>query len=125
MSASGRSGLKGIVLAGSYQWNGDGFDRLLRPLLPVAHRPLASYAIRWLHQGGIATATVCANLGEQALKTRLGSQTPAGMELAFQVDPTPRGPAGCVRDAWFGSNAETVVVVDGNTIPVVQLEDVL
>ena len=126
MDDSVRSSLKGIVLAGSYQWSEIGFDRLLpRPLLPVAHRPLASYAVRWLHEGGIGAAVVCANAGSRALKTRLSSQTPPGMELTFQEDPTPRGPAGCARDAWFGSNAETVVVVDGTTLPVVDLQAVL
>jgi NDP-sugar pyrophosphorylase family protein len=86
---------------------------------------LASYAIRWLKEGGIGAATVCANIGSRALRARLASQTPPGMELTFQEDPTPRGPAGCVRDAWSGSDAETVVVVDGTTIPVVDLQAVL
>lgn len=126
MDGSVRSSLQGVILAGSYQWSEVGFDRLLpRPLLPVAHRPLASYALRWLDEGGISGAVVCANAGSRALRARLSSQAPRGMNLTFQEDPTPRGPAGCVRDAWFGSNVETVVVVDGTTIPVVDLQAVL
>lgn len=126
MNGPVRSGLQGVVLAGSYQWSEVGFDRLLpRPLLPIAHRPLASYALRWLHGGGIDAVVVCANLDSRALKARLASQTPRGMSLAFQEDPTPRGPAGCVRDACLGSTAQTVVVVDGTTIPVAELRAVL
>lgn len=126
MDGSVRSSLKGVVLAGSYQWSELGFDRLLpRPLLPIAHRPLASYALRWLDEGGIGAAVVCANAGSRALRARLANQTPRGMNLTFQEDATPRGPAGCVRDACAGSAAETVVVVDGTTIPVADLQAVL
>ncbi len=121
-----RTDVQGVVLAGSYGWSEAGFDRLLpRPVLPVAHRPLASYALRWLHEGGVNTAVVCANAGTRTLKARLASHAPRGMNLAFQQDPTPRGPAGCVRDAWLSSAAQTVVVIDGTTVPVADLQAVL
>lgn len=126
MTGVDRSKVKGVVLAGSYRWSEAGFDRLLpRPLLPVAHRPLASYAVRWLHEGGIGAAVLCANAGSRGLKARLSSQTPRGMNLSFREDPTPRGPAGCVRDACIGSSAGTVVVVDGTIIPVAGLPAIL
>ena len=41
-------------MAGIYPWANTVFDRLLaRPLLPVAHKPLISYALSWLVEAGI------------------------------------------------------------------------
>lgn len=122
-----RQTVRGVVLAGAYQWSDAGFDRLLpRPLLPIAHRPLASYALGWLHDGGgVGAVTICSNPGSRALKARLSSQAPRGLALSFAEDPTPRGPAGCVADACRGLSEDTVVVVDGTTIPIADLRLVL
>ena len=59
---SDMSRVRGIVLAGTYHWSGSAFEDLLpRPLVPVAQAPLVSYALRWLRDGGVARATICAN----------------------------------------------------------------
>ena len=40
--------IKGIVLAGTYQWGDSTFETLLpRPLVPVAQAPLISYTLEW------------------------------------------------------------------------------
>ena len=54
--------VKGIVLAGTYQWGETAFESLLpRPLVPVAQVPLISYTLEWLRDGGVMDATICAN----------------------------------------------------------------
>jgi mannose-1-phosphate guanylyltransferase len=127
MSASAKSHqISGIVLAGAHPWSKSAFDQLLpRTLLPVAHRPLISYALSWLHEGGIRNVAVCANRETQALQPRLLRQLPPGMTLSYHEDPMPRGAAGALRDAAAASDADVFVVADGTAIPNVELRDLL
>jgi mannose-1-phosphate guanylyltransferase len=108
----------GIVLAGAYPTPQCPLDRLSpRPLLPVAYQPLVSYGLRWMRDGGVAAATVCANSAARAIRGCLGDGSALGMSLVHQEDWTPRGPAGCVRDAAVVTDAGTFVVVDGTSVP--------
>jgi len=118
--------VKGIVLAGVHSWDGSLFDRVLpRPLVPVAHSPLICYVLGWLRDGGIRTATICANSASRAVRALLGDGTRVGVQIDYYEDWTPRGPAGCVRDAAMGSDAETFVVADGTIIPQLDLDRLL
>lgn len=116
----------GIVLAGTHPWSRSAFDTLLpRPLVPVAHRPLISYGLTWLGQGGIEDVTVCGNRETRALQMRLVNHVPFGMSVTYLEDPMPRGAAGCVRDAVWAGNADTFVVTDGTSVPNVDLRALL
>ena len=116
------SRVRGIVLAGTYHWSGSAFEDLLpRPLVPVAQAPLVSYALRWLRDGGISRATLCANSASRAMRSYLGAGSRLTMSLEYHEDWTPRGAAGCVRDAATRSDADTLVVTDGTAIPAVNI----
>ena len=116
----------GIVLSGTHAWANSAFDSLMpRVLLPVAHRPLISYAISWFHRAGIRNTAVCGNRQTQLLRQLLANQVPDSMRVVYHEDPMPRGAAGCLRDAASASDADTFVVVDGTTIPNVDLEELL
>jgi NDP-sugar pyrophosphorylase family protein len=122
----GTEKIKGIVLAGTYQWGETAFETLLpRPLVPVAQAPLISYTLDWLRDGGVADATVCANSAGRAVREHFGDGRHLGMTLAYYEDWSPRGPAGCARDASIHSSAETFVIADGSVIPTVNLEGLL
>jgi NDP-sugar pyrophosphorylase family protein len=116
----------GIVLVGTHPWTKTAFDRLPpRPLLPVAHRPLLSYSLSWLRDGGVRDAAVCANRETHVLESRLHRHIPAGLRVSYHVDAMPRGAAGAVRDAADASRASTFVVTDGTSIPATDLTDLL
>jgi NDP-sugar pyrophosphorylase family protein len=116
----------GIVLVGTHPWTNSSFERLMpRTLLPVAHRPLISYALTWLRAGGIQNAAVCANRETQALQSQLLRHVPPGMTLSYHEDQMPRGAAGSLRDAAAVEDADTFVVADGSAIPNVELRDLL
>jgi NDP-sugar pyrophosphorylase family protein len=119
---SDMSRVRGVVLAGTYHWSRSAFEELLpRPLVPVAQAPLVSYALRWLRDGGIARATLCANSASRAVRSYLGGGSRLTMSLDYHEDWTPRGAAGCVRDAAARSDADTLVVADGTAIPAVNI----
>jgi NDP-sugar pyrophosphorylase family protein len=116
--------VRGVILAGQYAWNDSTFDALCpRPLLPVANQPLVCYALLWLHEGGVREAAVCANRETRVAGARLKQYAPSDVSFALLEDLAPRGPAGCVRDA--AGDAQTLVVVDGTTVPLPDLRTLL
>lgn len=116
---------RGIVLAGQHAWRDSKFDRLSpRPLLPVANEPLFSYAVRWLVQGGVRDVTISVNSETRAVRHAL-ELMPDVPAVLLHEDAAPRGPAGCIADATAGTDADTVVVVDGTSVPAASLEALL
>jgi mannose-1-phosphate guanylyltransferase len=114
------------VLVGAHPWTNSPFDRLLpRALLPVAHRPLISYAFSWFNEGGITRVSVCANRETRILQTAVLRYVPAGMGVAYVEDAMPRGAAGAVHDAVQGRDEDSLVVVDGTVVPTVPLGELL
>jgi mannose-1-phosphate guanylyltransferase len=112
----------GIVLAGAFPRGRSGLDSLRpRPLLPVAERPLIAYALRWMRDGGVSTVTVCTNVATRTIHSALAGSMGLSLGVDYLEDWTPRGPAGCVRDAGVRTDADTFVVADGTTVPVADL----
>lgn len=117
-SSEDRMDVRGIVLAGVHHWGATDFERLLpRPLMPVADSPLISYALRQLRDAGIHGVTLCANSESHLLRTCLGDGAELGLDLSYYEDISPRGPAGCVRDAVMHWPARDTVVFEGSVIP--------
>jgi NDP-sugar pyrophosphorylase family protein len=118
--------VRGIVLAGAYPRGHSGLDSLCpRPLLPVAERPLISYALCWMKDGGLLAATVCTNVATRKIQAALGGSAGLSMSVDYLEDWIPRGPGGCVRDAGVRTEADTFVVADGTTVPACDLGMVL
>lgn len=121
-----RRDVRGIILAGTYHWGESSFETLIpRPLVPVALRPLISYALGWLRDGGVPEATVCVNSASRPVRSYLGNGSHLAMSLDYLEDWTPRGAAGCARDAGLKAHADTFVVADGTAVPAVDLEKLL
>ncbi len=126
MSTRPGKDVRGVILAGVHPWEGSAFDRVLpRPLLPLANAPLISYPLRWLLDGGVRDVTICANSASRLVRQCLGDGGRLGARLDYYEDLTPRGPAGCLRDAALDSPAETIVAVDGTLVPHVDLQRLL
>ena len=131
--AANASRVRGVILAGRSDWDTFSGESALRsPLAPVALSPLISFALRWLRDGGISHVTVCGSgTGLAALHRYMGDGRTLGMSISYCTDASPRGPAGCVRDAAAltrdGALAagDTFVVVDGTLIPSVDLGELL
>jgi NDP-sugar pyrophosphorylase family protein len=107
-----------VILAGGYRWANSAFDRLIpRPLVPVAHKPLISYALQWLWNADVSSVTVCGNRDTRGLQAQLGKHVPGEMAYTYWEDPMPRGAAGCLRDAAEADPSETYVVTDATAVP--------
>lgn len=126
MSPGTDESVRGIVLAGDHPWNGCALDSVMpRVLAPVLYRPLVCYSLDWLRESGIIHATLCANGESRHVRTCLGTGSEIGMALEYYEDWTPRGPAGCVRDAAMQSDGEVFVVVEGAIIPRIDLRELV
>jgi mannose-1-phosphate guanylyltransferase len=77
-----------------------------------------------MKRGGLTGATICANSEARAVRAHLDASA-LGMRVDFLEDWSPRGAAGCVRDAGVKTDADTFVVADGTSVPVVDLEGLL
>jgi NDP-sugar pyrophosphorylase family protein len=118
--------VEGIILAGEYHWTGSLFEELRpRPLLPVAQTALVEHVLSWMCQGGVHDTTICANGSTPALRNYLKDGRQFSMDLFYYEDGTPRGAAGCVKDAAVRSDAQTLIVADGASIPVVDLSELV
>src|SRR4051812_13419704 len=119
------SQVTGIVLAGTHPWTNSAFDTLPRTLLPVALQPLIWYGLSWLHRGGIGEVAVCGNRETRLLQSRLSRYVPRGMKVSYHEDRMPRGAGGSTRDAAATFASETFVVIEGTSIPNVDLAELL
>jgi NDP-sugar pyrophosphorylase family protein len=119
--------LRGIVLAGGYAWSNSAFDKVVpRPLLLIGDQPLIAYSLQWLQDAGVRNVTVCVNHETRNLEARLRRHpTSDFIDLVYRMDSMPRGPAGCVRDVVTEGLGDTWVVVDGTSIPNIDLTDLV
>lgn len=115
----------GIVLAGTHRWGDSPFAHMRGPLVPVALSPLIHYPLTWLRDGGIGDAVICANTATDAVAGALGAGARFDMQFDYYEDRTPRGAAGCVRDAALQIDADTLIVVEGALIPSVNIAELL
>lgn len=108
----------GIILVGGQHWDARGIDRVLpRPLLPFGDAPLVSRLLRWLRRAGVSDATLCATGYSRCLRRLLGGQSACGTNLHYYEDWTPRGPAGCARDAGERAAGDTLLLCEGSVLP--------
>lgn len=116
----------GIVLAGTFPWAKSPFEQLApRPLVPVAHRPLIEFALSWLQSASVQRVVVCGNRHSRALESQISRGLSADLNLSYLEDVTPRGAAGCVRDAARSCEGDTFVVTDAAAIPTLDLKAML
>lgn len=115
-----------IVLAGGRLGPGSVLDRVCpRPVVPVLRKPLVSYGLNWLREGGVGDITVCANSASAFVRGRLGSGNDHGVKIDYYEDHELRGTGGCVRDVAYHGKAEVYVVIEGSVIPRIDLRSLL
>jgi len=115
-----------IVLAGSYAWTNSSFEQLrVRPLLPIAQSPMIVHVLRALGTFGVSDATICANGSTGALKAYFEKAPAMPIAVNYYEDKSPRGAAGCMRDAAQKTDADTLIVTECAILPDAPLADLV
>lgn len=114
---NGGSTLCGVILAGGHRWGANELEGLMpRAMLPIVGSPLLCYSLRYLRDAGIREAVVCANSATRAVADLLGDGEQFGMNIQYFEDITPRGPAGCIREAGELTDADDLLVIEASSI---------
>lgn len=93
-------------------------ELLPKPVVPVANRPLATFAIQHLAHAG--TRSIVANTHPKAAEVEriLARDADPGVDLRFSRESTLLGTGGGIRRAWplFPDRGAPVVVMNGDTL---------
>ncbi len=115
-----------VVLAGVHDWGACPLNQaVVRPLAPIANRPVVEYALGALASIGVQHAVICANGHGRIMQDALDTVETGIMSLSFRDDGMPRGPAGCVKDAAATVSAADIIVIEASVIPYFDLADML
>jgi NDP-sugar pyrophosphorylase family protein len=85
-------------------------DRVPKPMIPVAGRPLLEHQLDWLKRSGVREAIMCLGYKAEVVREHFTDGSRWGLRLDYHVETSPRGTAGCVRDAWPGIRGEALIV---------------
>lgn len=123
---STREDVGGIILAGTHVWGESSLDQVIpRPLVPVGGRPLICHILDWMACGGLEDVTICANSDTALFRECLQDGQGCGIDVRYAEDTMPRGPAGCIRDVMVQAVHSTFVVVEGATVPTLNLGELI
>ncbi|MCX5796747.1 MAG: nucleotidyltransferase family protein [Elusimicrobia bacterium] len=85
-------------------------DRIPKPMVPVAGKPILEHQLGWLKRSGVKKAVMCLGYKAEAVQAHFKDGKRWGLRLDYSVESAPRGTAGCVRDAWTQIAGDALVV---------------
>lgn len=116
--------MEAIVLAGGF---GTRLKQVVpdlpKPMAPVAGRPFLEILLASLARKGFRRAVLSLGYMAEKVASRFGGQF-AGMELVYEIEKTPLGTGGAVRQALLQCKADHVFVFNGDTFLDLEAADV-
>ncbi len=97
-----------------------------KPLLPVGHVPLVQRVIETLATGGITDVTLALGFKPEPFVNQFPSNTCAGVNLHYAVEPEPLDTAGAIAFAAQATGiTETFVVANGDVLTDLNVADLV
>jgi NDP-sugar pyrophosphorylase family protein len=89
-----------------------------KPIVPVANRPLAAFAMEHLARSGVHSIVANTHPRPDEVETALKAACPRGVELRFSREATLLGTGGGLRRAHcsFDDSRASVIVMNGDTL---------
>lgn len=89
-----------------------------KPIVPVANRPLAAFAMEHLARCGVRTIVANTHPQPEKVESSLKAACPDGVELRFSREATLLGTGGGLRKAHasFDDPQDSVIVMNGDTL---------
>lgn len=117
-----------IILAG-------GLGTRLRPVLQngqpkamadIESRPFIDHLLDWLYQSGIRKITLALGYGADPIIQHLSQLSiPEDLTIQQVIEPSPLGTGGAIRYALDNTSGESVFIVNGDTIAVLDMASML
>ena len=82
-----------------------------RAVVPVLNRPQLWHVLKRLAEAGFGVAAICGNGSTGRIREELAGLPLPAIELAWIDGPSPRGAAGCIRDAYDALDADKPLFV--------------
>ena len=93
-------------------------ERLPKPVVPVANRPLAGFALEHLANSGVSSVVANTHPMPEIVEGLLSEACPPSVALRFSRETNLLGTGGGVANAWplFSWPGESVIVLNGDTL---------
>lgn len=116
--------MEAIILAGGFGARlKQAVPDLPKPMAPVAGRPFLEILLTSLAHKGFRRAVLSLGYMAEKVVSHFGGQF-AGMELHYEIEKTPLGTGGAVRQALMRCKADHVFVFNGDTFLDLEAADV-
>ncbi|UCH29559.1 MAG: NDP-sugar synthase [Myxococcales bacterium] len=89
-----------------------------KPIVPVANKPLAAFAMEHLARSGVERIIANTHPQPEKVENALRDACPQGVELRFSRETTLLGTGGGLHKAriWFDDSQAPVIVMNGDTL---------
>ena len=85
-----------------------------KALVPIAGRPLLSYALEWLRSEGIGRVVLCVGYKHEQIE-ELFAEGGSDPEIRYSVEQEPLGTAGAVKQAESAIEGDCFFVLNGDS----------
>ncbi|PCI40754.1 MAG: hypothetical protein COB53_00220 [Elusimicrobia bacterium] len=98
------------ILAGGQGTRMRSFTHEPKALLPVHGRPLLAHQLEWLQKAGFEEVFLCLGYRADRVREVFKDGSEYGVSLIYQVEESPRGTAGAVRDLGSAITGDLLVL---------------
>jgi mannose-1-phosphate guanylyltransferase len=91
-------------------------DLLPKPAVPIANRPVATFALDHLHRAGVRDFVLNTHHLPAELEAAVRGAAPSDARLSFAHEPVILGTGGGVRNAWQPIDGETFIIMNGKLL---------
>ena len=95
-----------------------------KPIVPIANTPLLFYQLELLRRGGVRDVVLSLSYQPHKIEDRIGDGSHVNIRVSYAVETSPLGTAGAFKNGAHLIN-ETAVVLNGDILTDVDLEDVI
>ena len=96
-----------------------------KPMVPVANKPIIQHIFELLQSHGITDIAVTLYYLADEIESFFGDGSELGLKLSYSIEDVPLGTAGSVRKACEMLGRERVIVISGDALTDIDLDDVV
>lgn len=100
-------------------------DRLPKPLLPIAGRPMIDYTLAWVAAGGVRQVMINLHHKGDLIRRAVGDGTRFGLEVSYSDEPVILGTGGGLKQVERYFSDEPFLMVNADVLTAIDLNAVI